>query len=246
MKLRFILGTVLVAAALGELGCTSSKVSVPSLTGPSTFGLGMSLQASPDVIEQDGVHSSTITIQTRGEDGSPKSGVGVTLAVMVDGVSADFGTLSKHSLTTDGDGESTVFFTPPKIPAGSGDTGTIVSIVATPNDGGNFANAVAQSVEIRLVPPSTLAPPSGFAASFSFTPSVPAVLDDVLFDAGSSVDSHGTITSYQWDFDDGEKKSGQVVTHDFASARTYTVRLTITDDRGRTTSTTRQVTVGVR
>jgi PKD repeat protein len=246
MKPRLLFGTMLIAAALGAVCCTSSKVSVPSLTGPSTFSLGMSLQASPDVIEQDGVHSSTITIETRGDDGSPKSGVSLTLAVMVNGVSADFGTLSKHSLTTDGQGQSTVFFTPPKVPAGSGDTGTIVSIVATPNDGGNFSNAVSQSVEIRLVPPSTLAPPSGFAASFSFTPSVPAVLDEVLFDAGSSVDSHGTITSYQWDFDDGEKKSGQVVTHDFATARTYDVRLTITDDRGRTASTTRRVTVGVR
>jgi PKD repeat protein len=235
-----------VAAALGVLGCTSSKVSVPSLTGPSTFALGLSVQASPDVLEQDGVHSSTITIQTRDADGSPKPGVGLALAVMVDGVAADFGTLSKHSLTTDDEGQSTVFYTPPKLPAGSGDTGTVVSIVATPNDGGNFSNVVSHSVEIRLVPPNRLAPTSGFAASFTFSPAVPAVLDEVLFDAGSSVDSHGTITAYQWDFDDGEKKSGPVVTHDFATARNYNVRLTITDDQGRTASTTRQVTVGVR
>lgn len=234
------------AAVLGAPGCTSSKVSVPSLTGPSTFGLGMSVQASPDVLEQDGVHSSTITIQTRGDDGAPKPGVGLSLAIMVDGVTADFGTLSKHSLTTDDDGESTVFYTPPKLPAGSGDTGTVVAIVATPNDGGNFANSASHSVEIRLVPPNRLAPTSGFAASFTFSPAVPAVLDDVVFDAGSSVDSHGTITSYQWDFDDGEKKSGPIVTHDFATARTYDVRLTITDDQGRTASTTRHVTVGVR
>ncbi len=51
------------------------------------------------------------------------------------------------------------------------------------------------------------------------------------FDAGTSTDNDGTITSYAWDFGDGATGSGVVPpAHPYATAGTYTVTLTVTDD----------------
>lgn len=58
----------------------------------------------------------------------------------------------------------------------------------------------------------------------------------VLFDAGTSTDSDGSITTYSWDFDsDGvEDAQGMSVEHTFTQAGDYHVLLTVTDDSGAT------------
>jgi|GEM_PF-4636878 len=58
----------------------------------------------------------------------------------------------------------------------------------------------------------------------------------VEFDAGLSYDPDGTITSYSWDFGDGETGSGVVVTHSYGSVGVYTVVLTVVDNLGATDS----------
>ncbi|WP_233496088.1 PKD domain-containing protein [Geodermatophilus sp. TF02-6] len=63
------------------------------------------------------------------------------------------------------------------------------------------------------------------------------------FDAGRSIDTDGTIASYAWSFGDGATGSGATVSHTYAAAGTYTATLTVTDDRGATTTASRQVTV---
>ncbi|WP_153392843.1 PKD domain-containing protein [Ornithinicoccus halotolerans] len=62
-------------------------------------------------------------------------------------------------------------------------------------------------------------------------------------DAGDSTDPDGEIDSYAWDFGDGSTATGVSATHDYAAEGTYTVTLTVTDDRGATASTSKQVTV---
>ena len=54
------------------------------------------------------------------------------------------------------------------------------------------------------------------------------------FDASGSSDSDGTITDYLWDFGDGGTGSGTSVSHEYSSAGTFTVSLTVTDDDGAT------------
>ncbi len=77
----------------------------------------------------------------------------------------------------------------------------------------------------------------------SATPdSGPEPLSVQLSSAGSS-DADGTIESYAWDFGDGESSILANPTHIFAAAGTYTVTLTVTDDRGGRGSTTVTVTV---
>jgi PKD repeat protein len=59
-----------------------------------------------------------------------------------------------------------------------------------------------------------------------------------------STDPDGSVTAWLWDFGDGSSSNQRNPLHTFASAGTYQVRLTVTDDRGGQGATTRQVTVG--
>ncbi|MEU1971945.1 PKD domain-containing protein [Microbacterium sp. NPDC019599] len=64
----------------------------------------------------------------------------------------------------------------------------------------------------------------------------------VALDGSGSTDGDGTLTSYAWDFGDGSGGSGATTSHAYANPGTYTVTLTVTDNRGATNSTTKQVT----
>ena len=66
----------------------------------------------------------------------------------------------------------------------------------------------------------------------------------VSLDGSGSSDSDGSVASYAWDFGDGSAAgSGKTVDHAYASAGTYTVKLTVTDDKGATDSVSHDVTV---
>jgi PKD repeat protein len=81
-------------------------------------------------------------------------------------------------------------------------------------------------------------------ADFDFSPSSPEVNDTVYFDGSSSYDSDGNIISWSWDFfDDNTTGTGTTVSHQYTSAGSFAVRLTVTDDRGSTDTITKTVTV---
>ena len=66
----------------------------------------------------------------------------------------------------------------------------------------------------------------------------------VMFDATDSTDD-GTIVSYDWDFGDGNTLSDSTpqVSHDYDSTGTFIATLTVTDDQGKSDSTTISIIV---
>jgi PKD repeat protein len=62
----------------------------------------------------------------------------------------------------------------------------------------------------------------------------------VAFSASSST---GEIVSYAWDFGDGSTGQGVDVTHTYSSPGTFTVILTVTDNKGKTASATTIISV---
>jgi PKD repeat protein len=99
-----------------------------------------------------------------------------------------------------------------------------------------------RTLNITLVPAVTNQPP---VAQFTFTPTAPRAGDWIQFDASASYDPDGTITNYQWDFqNDGViDNTGKIVFFRYSIAGVYTVRLIVTDDKGAVASTTQAVTV---
>lgn len=67
---------------------------------------------------------------------------------------------------------------------------------------------------------------------------------EVSVDASASSDPDGSIVSYAWEYGDGSTGTGRTSSHRYASAGSYTVRLTVVDDRGGTRSLARVVQVG--
>ena len=68
--------------------------------------------------------------------------------------------------------------------------------------------------------------------------------DTVFFNASASTAPAGrSIVSYAWSFGDGDTAAGVTVSHYYAVAATYNVTLTVTDDRGTSASTTKNVIV---
>ncbi|MGN7919851.1 collagenase [Lysobacter sp. 22409] len=59
----------------------------------------------------------------------------------------------------------------------------------------------------------------------------------------SSSDPDGSIASRQWSFGDGTSSTATNPSKTYATAGTYTVRLTVTDNRGATATTSKSVTV---
>ena len=54
----------------------------------------------------------------------------------------------------------------------------------------------------------------------------------VSFNASGSTDPDGSISSYAWDFGDGQSGSGVTASHVYASPGSYNATLTVTDSRG--------------
>jgi hypothetical protein len=224
------------AAAMIAAGCNMNSVDIPPMTGPSELSTSVTLTASPDILPMDGVSRAVIGILVRNEMGQPLPNVQLR-------VTTGFGFLSTAQVSTDGSGRATLIFTAPMTPTPGLDPGIVTDIVAIPI-GTNFDNSVARSVAIRLVAPAVITVPGAPVAAFTFGPVAPKAGDVVLFDGSASFDPDGTIVSYEWDWDDGDTHGfGRNQDHDFAAPGTYFVKLTVTDNSGLKSTTTRAVTV---
>jgi hypothetical protein len=136
-------------------GCALSGTSAPPLAGPSELGLSLLLEARPDVLIQDGISQSRISVTARDANTRPVRGVSLTVDIDRGDLAVDSGRLSHRSVTTDDTGRASVIYTAPRWLPGTSTAARTVSILLTPI-GTNYANAVSRSVLIRLVPPSAI------------------------------------------------------------------------------------------
>lgn len=239
--------TLLVAVA-ALTACTVKETKTPALSGPSELGLSLTLQATPDVLQQDGASQATLTVLARDGSGQPVRNVTCRIDISVGGAVADFGRLSARTVTTGSDGRATVVYTAPTPPIAVAPSESTVTLLATPI-GTDYNNETTRSVAIRLVPPGVVTPPSNATAGFSMSPETVAEMTPVVFDgsvcssAGTSNCSTGVVTSWSWTFGDGGVASGPVANHTFTAAGSFLVTLTVTDAQGRPASTTRAVLV---
>jgi PKD repeat protein len=244
------------ALLLLSAACTTSQQTEPPLASPSEFALSLRVTATPDVISQNGSSTSTIEVSALGPDGRPTSQRGFRMDMALDPTPTckteiagtllcvqDFGTLSARTLQTGSDGKARVVYTAPLGSQFPVAPWTDVTIVATPirDIDGNYQTANQQIATIRLVPTGVILPPAGApTAAFTMSPEKAVMNASVIFDASTSSPGVGAseITSYSWDFGDGILASGRTVTHTFTSQQTFMVKLTVTNNRGLTDTTT--------
>lgn len=215
------------------------KQEAPPLTGPSEYGLSVTVQVSPDVLTQDGASQALVTITAHDAAGQRKPNVSVRLDTIVNNQPITFGTLSARTLVTGSDGRATATYTAP--PATSSGSELLVTIAATPI-GTDNNNTVPRTATVRLVPQGVVHPPSGLTPAFTISPATPTEDSQVLVDASTSR-ANGAITSYTWDFGNGRTGSGVRATTTYDDPGSFFITLTITDELSRAASTTQTVTV---
>jgi PKD repeat protein len=248
-------------ATIALTACTVQKADeLPELTSPSGAAMSISVAASPDSISFGG-SVSQISVAVFGPNGRPYEGSTrptIRLEMFVNGVQQDFGTLSRSTVVPESNGVAVAVYTSPPPPPGDlfgtcrGFVGACVEIVATPiatqANPTSFEAVSPQSVMLRLVPTGVIRPPASTpTAAFTFSPSPVTAKSAVIFDASTSLPGAGAtqIVDYSWNFGDGTSGTGQTVTHTFGDSGSHNVTLTVTNDRGLSSSKTEIVPVGV-
>ncbi len=100
------------------------------------------------------------------------------------------------------------------------------NVVLTVKD--QLGSAVSSTQKVTITPTKNPTP------KFTFSPTSPVAGTPANFNASeSTADSGHQVVEFDWDFGDGNRGSGVLVSHTYAQAGGYTVTLSVTDDTGR-------------
>ncbi|MCK4222094.1 MAG: PKD domain-containing protein, partial [Dehalococcoidia bacterium] len=133
---------------------------------------------------------------------------------------------------------------------GDGSTGTGVTTSHTYNTAGTYTVNLtvidgqgATGSTTRIIQVNTSGENASPIASFTASPTSGVAPLAVNFDATEASDPDGYITSYNWDFGDGNTETGVTTSHTYYNTGTYTARLTVTDNEGATSSASQVISV---
>jgi PKD repeat protein len=234
--------SLLGAAALAAVSGCVKDVDQPALAGPSTFAHSIIMVADRDTLTQNGVDFTDIRITSLSPDGQSEN-IPLRAQIFVDGVANDFGMLSTKTPIT----PTTIRYTAPPASSQAVQIGTTVTIAVVPTNSGDFRGEIARTIDIRLTPQGVILPTNpNLVAAFTVSPAAPQAFQTVSFDASTSTNGGtacGTLCSYSWNFGDGTSSTGITTTHQFRTAGTFAVTLTVTDPRGASASKTNTVNV---
>jgi serine protease len=106
-----------------------------------------------------------------------------------------------------------------------------VVLIVTDDDGSSDSTII--SVDVKNTRPT---------ASFSVSSMVGSRVDSFVF-MDQSLDPDGSVMNYTWDFGDGNKSYGNVVTHQFEHLGLFNVTLMVIDDDGDSNSSVEQILI---
>jgi YD repeat-containing protein len=150
------------------------------------------------------------------------------------------GSITKYEWDLDGDGTFETNSGTNKVVTRSYTTeGTFDLRLRVTDNGGATDVTVRTLTVIGNLPPT---------ASFTVAPNPAIVGQTVTFNASGSSDSDGTITKYEWDLDGNgtyETNSGTnaTATRSYATPATLTIGLRVTDNGGKTATTTQSLKI---
>lgn len=67
--------------------------------------------------------------------------------------------------------------------------------------------------------------------------------DEITLDGSGSADPDGSIEKWEWDLGNGSTRSGETTFYTYTTGGTYVIKLTVTDNGGKTDSATVEVTI---
>jgi parallel beta-helix repeat protein len=197
-----------------------------------------------DAAGQAASTSATVRVASSNGNVPPNAALSVTpssgnapLRVNADAsASTDDGSITSYSFDF-GDGSSTGA-QPGAAAAHTYDKAGTYTVTVTVTDDGGLTSTASAQVVVADTPPS---------ASLNVTPSSGAPPLVVVADASASTDPDGTpISSYDFDFGDGAAtgaQSASTATHTYTSSGSYTVKVTVTDSAGHSSTASSTVNV---
>ena len=204
----------------GANGPLSAAFGVPAPAGINTATL--IVESTPKIAK--GVNASNVASVTTGV--SPLTvnfnGTGSTAVKPITSYAWDFG----NGQTATGPTAFTTYSTP----------GTyIAKLTVTDSDGDK--DTQLQTITVNEPPNS---PPIATIGSSGSGGQAPYA---VSFDGSGSSDPDGSVASYAWDLGNGRTATTPTASANYTSPGTYTVTLTVTDNRGATGTATKAITV---
>jgi PKD repeat protein len=270
------------APAVGQQVFFNASASTPGSGGAIssyrwTFGDGTTASGATTSHTYPAAGTYTVQLTVTDASGSSATSAGTSVAVSAPGggTTVPAAATFTFSPAAPGVGE-TVFFNASTSTAGTahtiasygwtfgdGGSGTGVTVTHAYSTAGNYSiqltitNEAGQST-VSAVQTVAAGSSSGPSASFTFSPTLPGVNDEVVFDASSSTTPQGTtITDVAWNFGDGTavihcpgnpvcittNGTNRISAHTFIRPETDVVNLVVTDSAGRIGSRNINVTV---